>query len=393
MVCKEMPLPVESLTSRNFLSFGPEAVEIRLHSLNLLIGTNGAGKSNLIEAISLMASTPGDLSHFFRIGGGSSHFIWKGGRENQSASVEILGKKFDESPFRHSLSFAISGQSYEVTSESIFEATPSGRLSNSPSYSMKGATAVARINRKKVLIPTGVVGLSQSAISGFQPFDIDRSFRSLQRTYQRFEFYRARLFNQIDSARKAQNTDSQNGSLDEDGSNLAAVIARLLSDKSGRRTIDRYMSAFYEGYESLSVQVQAGTMLIYLHERGLRSPIPATRLSDGTLRWLALLAILADPHPAPLICIEEPETALHPDILVDLAQLLREASERCQLIVTTHSDTLVDAFTKTPECVLVCEKADGATTLKRLDREELKGFLEVYSLGPLWRRNLIGGVR
>jgi len=163
--------------------------------------------------------------------------------------------------------------------------------------------------------------------------------------------------------------------------------------KESSKSIYKYMSALYEGNESLSTQVQGGTILLYLTEAGLRSPISATRLSDGTIRWLMLLAILVDPDPPPLLCMEEPETGLHPDIVVDLAQLLREAATRSQLIMTTHSDTLVDALTKEPESVVVCEKTDAKTTLRRLDREQLKEWLKVYTLGPLWRRNMFGGVR
>ena len=116
------------------------------------------------------------------------------------------------------------------------------------------------------------------------------------------------------------------------------------------------------------MHIEAGSVQVFLQEGDIT--IPATRLSDGTLRYLALLAILCDPTPPPLVCLEEPELGLHPDILPGLADLLREASERCQFIVTTHSDTFVDALTDTPESIVVCEKEDGKTTLKRLDRDE-----------------------
>jgi predicted ATPase len=111
------------------------------------------------------------------------------------------------------------------------------------------------------------------------------------------------------------------------------------------------------------------------------------------LRYLALLAILCDPNPPPLVCIEEPDLGLHPDVLPTLADLLREASERCQLIVTTHSSTLVDAMTSTPEAVIVCEKGEDGSVFRRLDREQLKPWLEKYRLGALWTRGDIGGNR
>jgi predicted ATPase len=388
-----MFLPIESIKPRNFLSFGPESEPLKLRALNVVIGTNASGKSNLLEAIGLMATAPDDLAEFFRAGGGSAQFIWKGGGENRPASIDIFGQSSETTPFRHFLSFAIAGQTYEVVDESITFATPAGRLSSSPTFSYVNGSPTFRTGRKRDPLSRGDIDITQSIVSDRQEIDTDRRFRNLQRLYRSFRFYRARHFNQLDMVRSAQTTDLPNRSLLPNGSNLAAVINRLLNVKDARKSIDRFMSALYEGYEDLSTQVQGGTILLYLSEAGLRSPVPATRLSDGTIRWLTLLAILVDPDPPPLLCIEEPETGLHPDIVVDLAQLLREAAKRSQLIVTTHSDTLVDALTKDPESVIVCEKTDGKSTLKRLDREQLKAWLEVYTLGALWRRNMIGGVR
>lgn len=100
-----------------------------------------------------------------------------------------------------------------------------------------------------------------------------------------------------------------------------------------------------------------------------------------------------DPEPPPLIAIEEPELGLHPDIQGQLANLLLEASERTQLVVTTHSDILVDALTESPETIVVCEKNDGCTRLERLDSEKLKPWLAKYRLGELWTGGEIGGTR
>jgi predicted ATPase len=93
------------------------------------------------------------------------------------------------------------------------------------------------------------------------------------------------------------------------------------------------------------------------------------------------------------MCIEEPELGLHPDILPSVGDLLREASARTQLIVTTHSDSLVSALSDTPESILVCDRDSEGTHLRRLEREPLKEWLEKYSLGELWRMGEIGGTR
>ena len=147
----------------------------------------------------------------------------------------------------------------------------------------------------------------------------------------------------------------------------------------------------YDGLDDFDVRIKGGTVELFLTEGNFI--MPARRLSDGTLRYLCLLAILCDPEPPPLICIEEPELGLHPDLLPKVADLLMEASARTQLIVTTHSDILVDAMTGRPEDVVVFEKRDGKTEAMRLDRSELAVWLDKYRLGQLWTRGEIGGTR
>lgn len=148
----------------------------------------------------------------------------------------------------------------------------------------------------------------------------------------------------------------------------------------------------YDGIDDFDVQIEGGTVQVFFHEG--RHTIPATRLSDGTLRYLCLLAILCHPNPGPLICIEEPELGLHPDVIPTLAELLKEASQRTQLIVTTHSDILIDALTDDPECILIANRSlQNGTTLERLDEEKLRPWLEKYRLGQLWTRGEIGGTR
>jgi predicted ATPase len=137
--------------------------------------------------------------------------------------------------------------------------------------------------------------------------------------------------------------------------------------------------------------VEGGTVQVFFSEGDFS--VPATRLSDGALRYLCLLAILCDPEPPPLICIEEPELGLHPDILPKVAALLVVASQRTQLIVTTHSDILVDAMTERPEVVVVCEKHEHRTEMRRLKKEDLTKWLAKYRLGELWTRGEIGGTR
>ena len=128
-----------------------------------------------------------------------------------------------------------------------------------------------------------------------------------------------------------------------------------------------------------------------MHEDGLKTPIPATRLSDGTIRFLALLAVLLHPKQAPLLCIEEPELGLHPDALAIIAELLVEAKTRTQLIVTTHSDVLVSGLTEEADSILVSEHLAGGTEFRRQDPGKLEKWLQKYRLGEIWRMGRLGG--
>ncbi|MBD3559490.1 AAA family ATPase, partial [Planktothrix sp. FACHB-1355] len=190
--------------------------------------------------------------------------------------------------------------------------------------------------------------------------------------------------------RMPQKPDLPEHPLLEDGSNLGLVLNNLQYQLGTRQLIEK-LKKFYDAAEELTSKIYGGTVQIFIREEGLTQPIPATRLSDGTLRYLFLMALLLDPTPPPLICIEEPEIGLHPDILPTIAEMLIDASQRTQLIVTTHSDALVSALS--PESVMVCERDDKGSHLRRLDPERLKKWLEKYTLGDLWRMGEIGGNR
>ena len=191
--------------------------------------------------------------------------------------------------------------------------------------------------------------------------------------------------------RLPQKTDLPNDRLSADASNLGMVLNRLGLDGDVRRRMLTALRVLYDGIDDFDVLVQGGTVQIFLREG--RFSIPATRLSYGTLRFLCLLSILFHPEPPPLICLEEPELGLHPDILPTVAEMLIDASGRMQLVVTTHSDVLVDAMTDCPEAVLVAEKGENGTTLTRLDSEQLRPWLAQYRLGQLWTRGDLGGTR
>ena len=150
------------------------------------------------------------------------------------------------------------------------------------------------------------------------------------------------------------------------------------------------MKRFFPRFERLSPWLFGGTVQLRFHETGFGTPIPAARMSDGTLRFIIMLAVLLSPEPPPLLCIDEPELGLHPDAVALMAEVLAEASERMQLVVATHSDALVSALSDRPSAIIACERPGDGTILRRLDPERLSDLLEDYTLGHLWRQGELG---
>ncbi len=172
--------------------------------------------------------------------------------------------------------------------------------------------------------------------------------------------------------------------------NLGLVLNDLEHQDTWPRFLE-YMQRFLPRFKRLTTKIQGGSVQIYLHEDGLKTPIPATRLSDGTIRFLALLAVLLHPNKAQLVCIEEPELGLHPDALAIIAELLVEARAKTQVIVTTHSDVLVSALTEEADSVLVSDYVGGGTEFRRLESGKLEKWLTQYRLGEIWRMGKLGG--
>ena len=378
----------------NVLSFGPGSQELELEPLNVLIGPNGSGKSNLIEAIGLLQAAPRDLHVPIREGGGVCDWIWRGDKAGGIAEVEVVLPYGDNRTLRYTLAFLERDQRFRVNSEELRPEHPDPATSD-PHFSTDGE--MAHVDFVDLGSENEETRMWAKDIRSDQSiFAQVRGPNFPQLTYTAEQFERIRLFREwsfgrMTPARLPQKADLPNNFLAEDGANLGLVLNRLRREPESKGRLLKALRQLYEGMDEYEVIIEGGTVQIFLQEGNIT--IPATRLSDGTLRYLSLLSILCHPTPPPLICIEEPELGLHPDILPSLADLLREASERCQLIVTTHSDTLVDALTDTPESVVVCEKEKGQTRMKRLDKEELSHWLEKYRLGELWSSGELGGNR
>lgn len=384
---------LQQIRLENIFSFDTEGTSLDLKSLNVLIGPNGAGKSNLIEALALMRATPGDLRAVVRRGGGIGEWIWKGA-PHQTARIELMAKyPKGQKPLRHMLAFRAEKQAFVLEDERIENATPwPGEIEPYFFYRYQhGNPVVNTVNEKQRRLSKESVDADLSILAQRRDPDLYPELSYLCENYECVRIYREWAFGRNTIFREPQKADMRNDRLEEDFSNLGLFLNRLRQKPKAKNAILSSLRDLYDGVSDFDVIVEGGTVQVFFTEGDFA--IPATRLSDGTLRYLCLLAILCDPSPPPLICIEEPELGLHPDILPKLADLLIAASERTQIIITTHSDILVDAMTERPEAVVVCEKTAGKTSLRRLHKDELVNWLDKYRLGKLWLRGDIGGTR
>ena len=374
---------IEKIRLRNILSFGDKGEEIELQPLNIIIGQNSSGKSNLVDVIKLLNSATINGAFLKQIikGGGIGEWIWKGKKQEDTAIISIIaGNRVHEK--------------LTVTYKIIFEESYGGRF--------RIVDEIITKNGEQYYLRENLVGdnkklekLSEqeTILSKMEAIDMFGEGWFLSESLSEMKFFTELDTNRGTDIRKPQIPDSPNDFLEEDASNLALVLNDLEHRGDTKDKIVENLKKFNPRIKDYSIKILGGTVQLFIREEGLRKTISAIRFSDGTLRYLCLLAILCHPEPPPLICIEEPETGLHPDILPTIAELMIEASQRTQLIVTTHSDILVSAFSEIPEAVLVCEKDEDGTHFKRLEKDKLKAWLKEYELGDLWLRGEIGGKR
>jgi predicted ATPase len=384
----------------NLLSFGPSPTALELENLNILIGPNAAGKSNLIEAVSLMRATPVsatasdmDLRGIVRRGGGVNEWVWKGDSRREASFDVAVNYPKGKQPLRHLLSFRSDGQGFRLEDERIENQSPFPG-ENEPYFYYRFQHGQPVVNTKAARgrkLARETVNTDLSILAQRRDPEQYPEIAHLAEVYEKVRIYREWAFGRNTVFREPQRADMRSDRLEEDFSNLGLFLSRLRKTPKVKTAILEALKDLYQGVTDFEPVVEGGTVQVFFSEGDFS--VPATRLSDGTLRYLCLLAILCDPAPGPLICIEEPELGLHPDILPKLADLLVQASERTQLIVTTHSDVLVDAMTGRPDVVVVCEKHDGKSVMRRLKKEDLTIWLDKYRLGQLWTRGQIGGTR
>jgi len=406
---------LKSIKLSGFLSFPPDAPVVDLTPLNVLIGPNASGKSNMIEAVELLHATPTKFAAAIRDGGGVHEWIWKGEDKQPAAIIEAVIERENSIPdLRYKLAFAAVSQRTEVVDEVIedcekrsssekdvyfyyryqkghpvINAYPTTTTTTPPPQTTTTTPPPDENVRGFRNLTRDSLAADESVLSQRKDPDLYPELTWLGQRFDQIQIFREWQFGRYGALRLPQPADMQADILLHDSRNLGLILNRL--EHSGRYSeFNRLLTRFLPRYERFSTRIDGATFQLYLHESGLVTPVPATRLSDGTIRFMAMLALLLTPSPPPLICMEEPELGLHPDAVSLLADLLVSASERTQLIVTTHSDALVSALSEHASSVLVCEYR-GGTHLNRVDPYELKHWMDQYRLGEIWQMGELGG--
>lgn len=376
-----------SLTMRNMLSFGPDTPPLELRALNVLIGPNGSGKSNVLAAIDLLKRTTDSLDLGLAAG---EDFIWKGAAGKPTVLQAITQATPGEPALVHRLEMQDIGPVSLRLREHITSWKPAGEAPDLfPLFTSTGRHYKPHL--KATPIPDGRLNEEASVLAQFRDPLQYPELSDLGEAYQHIRIFRDWGLGAFSSPRRPQRTDIRSDFPSDDGANLGLVLNKLRRNVGLKKQLLAALNELYADITDFDVAVEGGYAQVYLQEGDFN--IPASRLSDGTLRYLYLAAILLHPSPPPLICLEEPEVGLHPDAILAIGRLIRDASERTQLIVTTHSDILVDVLGRDPENIIVCEKQDGATEMTRLSVSDLKVWLEKYSLSQLWTRGKLGGNR
>jgi predicted ATPase len=355
--------------------------------LNILIGPNGSGKSNLLRFLELMAvAAKGDLGKYIQSVGGMGAIVWDGKATDITFSLSIDDNKF----YELQLSRFLRGSLYAISREVL-----SGRVKG-------GSEQVNYIYRdlQKAQIRGGLTDtqkiqeIKQENINGRETILSAASIVGsdahllFEKDYlSSFAIYHDVLVHQDADIRKPS-VSSVEKRVDSDGQNLINVLHTLYTtDREFERSINSAMRAAFGGdYEKL-VFPPAADQLIQLRVRwkSLKREQSAADLSDGTLRFLFLLTVLASPDPPPVIAIDEPETGLHPSMLPIIAEYAVEAATRAQVVITTHSPQLLDAFTDKNPTTTVTKWQDGETVLQNLGGDDLAYWLKEYTLGTLFK--------
>ena len=363
--------------------------------LNVIIGPNGSGKSNLLRFLELLSvSAQGRLGKYVQSLGGMDPIVWDGKASSIKCVLKTTPAGDERGPEQYEFEMARlgGGSAYRIGSERLtnYLEVRSGSLDEPFIFLERlGKSAVIfDTAQRSFTTPEDYVSEEETLLSlASGPFTHNPRIPPFQKALASIAVYHD-IHTNKDAPLRSPVVSRMEERVDSDGQNLVSVLHTLYaSNREFKRDIHIAMqSAFGDDFEEL-VFPPASDQRVQMRIRwkSLQREQSTAEMSDGTLRFLFLLAVLANPSPSPVIAIDEPETGLHPSMLPLVAEYAVEAASRSQVILTTHSTQLLDAFTETKPVTTVSSWQNGETVLRTLNGEELDYWLKEYTLGALFK--------
>lgn len=393
-------LALHRLQVINFRSLAD--VDVLLGPLNVLVGPNGAGKSNLLEVIGFLGDLARlDLGPAVDRHGGWEALAYRGKRKKDesqmiaiSVEAQVTRYSSEKALDHYDLFFDVKDGWIFRTENFQFKRTQGrGRriTISGDTFTVDDSAGTSKGKHEKRALSEQSSGLATLQRLGDQ--EGAPQVKEIARLFESF-----RVFDPDVAAARRPSVELQSSFLQPDASNLAAFLHWLASEHS--EILDLLQEDLREivpGLQGLHFETIGGSTKasrITIKEAGLRGRTDLAHVSFGTVRALALLAMLHDPNPPKLSCIEEIDHGLHPHVLDKIVERLRSASERTQLLLATHSPTFINRLT--PEEVTICERdpKTGASRIPAITREEVAAILagDPLGLGELWFTGTLGGV-
>lgn len=407
---------IRSIRLINFFSFRDERVTFN-EQVNLLVGINGSGKTNLLKAVQLLkAGVEGNatdnalLELITQQWGGFDNIYCQS--MNPSDFKDSIGLEFrlnanvlnqynegKQEVFREDIIYTIrlirkpAIDNYYLSEEIATE----GGYSYLNFINGSGKVREGRAETNGIpFVPYDDYDPQELALSKISEFDKDRYLPLviIKRAIKDLAVYNYFDTKPASKLRSGMSATAKERKLRFDGSNLPQILNTIkISNKPQFRLIQSKLQDINAFFSEIDFNMLGGGQFeLMLGEEKLRSSVHVTHISDGTLRYLCMLAIFYNLQRGKLICIDEPEVGLHPDMVFNIASAIKEASADSTMLIATHSEQLLNHFRV--EDVLVFEKAEDNTSIvRRFSEAEFEGWYEHFSPGQMWREGDLGGTR